>query len=141
MIVYLDTSALIPLTITEPSTARCARLWDEASAKFSSRITYVEASAALASALRAHRIDAGEHEAARAVLDALWKEISVVEVDETLMHAAAILAHSDALRGYDAVHCASALRIAALDVVALSGDRALSEAWRRHGLLVGDTNV
>jgi len=141
MIVYLDTSALVPLMIAEPSTARCARLWDEASLKFSSRITYVEASAALASALRAHRIDAGEHEGARAVLDALWQEISVVEVDKTLMRAAAILAHSDALRAYDAVHCASALRITALDVVAVSGDRTLSEAWRRHGLLVGDANV
>lgn len=140
MILYLDTSAIVPLLITEPSTARCARLWDDASVRFSSRVAYVEASAALASAFRAHRIDAVEHEAARRVLSELWNEIHAVEVDETLMREAARLAHSDALRGYDAVHCASALRLAPLGAVALSGDGTLCHAWRHHGLFVVDTN-
>lgn len=141
MIIYLDTSALVPLMIAEPSTGRCARLWDEAGAKFSSRIAHVEASAALASAYRSHHIGADQHEAALVLLDELWQEISVVEIDETLMRAASSLARSDGLRGYDAVHCASALRLAQLDVVAVSGDRALGDAWHRHGLMIADVNV
>ncbi|SJN22261.1 hypothetical protein FM104_03435 [Microbacterium esteraromaticum] len=103
-------------------------------------MTYVEASAALASAVRAHRIDADEHEAALTVLADLWQEISAVEVDETLMRTAASLARTDALRGYDAIQCASALRLAGLDVVAVSGDNVLCESWHRHGLHVVNTN-
>lgn len=141
MRLYLDTSALVPLLIEEPSSSRCGRLWDAADLKLASRITYVEAAAALASARCGHRIvDDTESALAHERLDMFWAEIAPVEIDETLMFEAASLAYTEALRGYDAVHCASAIRVAAADLVAASGDVALCRAWRRRGLMIADVN-
>lgn len=141
MRLYVDTSALIPLVIDESSTARCGRLWDAADLKFTARVTYVEAAAALASARRGRRIiDDAELTQALERLDLLWAEIMPVEIDENLMLDAAHLAASEALRGYDAVQCASAIRVLAPDLVSSSGDKALCDAWRRHGLLVAAVN-
>lgn len=141
MRLYLDTSALVPLLIEESSSSRCGRLWDAADLKFASRIAYVETAAALASARRARRIvDDAELALAHERLDLFWAEIAPVEIDATLMLEAASLAHTEALRGYAAVHCASALRVAAVDLVAASGDAALCRAWRRQGAMVADVN-
>lgn len=140
MILYLDTSAIVPLLISKPSTDHCGRLWDESSLRFTARVTYVEAAAALAAAERGLRIDSDMHKRALAVLDALWGEIQIEELDVTLMKDAAVIAREAGLRGYDAVHCASALRLAPLDAVGVSGDRALLDAWRDRGMMVADTN-
>ncbi|REJ05516.1 PIN domain-containing protein [Microbacterium bovistercoris] len=140
MILYLDTSAIVPLLISEPSSERCGRLWDVSRLRFTARITYVEAAAALAAAERSRRIDSDVHAQALAVLDVLWSQVQIVELDDSLMKDAAAIAHEAGLRGYDAVHCASAMRLARLDPVGVSGDRALLEAWRNHGVDVADAN-
>ena len=139
MILYTDTSALIPLIIDEPTSERCRSLWSGASERVSARTTYVEAAAAIASASRASRIDDDEMRVAHAALDALWEHVDVVELDSEIMHSAAACAREFRLRGYDAVQCASALRVAGIDAVATSGDRALLAAWQQLGLAVADT--
>ena len=48
MIVYFDTSAIIPLIIDEASSPLCERFWNDATQAVSSRLLYVEARAALA---------------------------------------------------------------------------------------------
>ena len=57
MIVYFDTSAILPIVIEEPSSAVASRLWDEADRVVSSRLVYAEGRAALAMARRMNRID------------------------------------------------------------------------------------
>jgi predicted nucleic acid-binding protein len=139
LIVYLDTSAVVPLLVAEPTSDFCRYLWDQGDAVTTSRLTYVEAAAALAQAERAGRLTPDEHRAARRSLDRLWAEFDVIEVDDTLSRRAAALARDFALRGYDAVHCASAEQLDDDDVVAATGDRKLLDAWRKLGLSTADT--
>ncbi|OBF86409.1 twitching motility protein PilT [Mycobacterium sp. 852002-51163_SCH5372311] len=44
------------------------------------------------------------------------------------------------MRGYDAVHCASAQQLDDDDVVAASGDERLLAAWLKLGMATYDTN-
>lgn len=141
MIVYLDTSALVPLLVDEPTSANCRRLWDSADEAVTCRLTYVETAAALAQAQRLGRIAVAEHDAALLALDELWSELAIVEFDTDLMHRAAGAGARNALRGYDAVHCAAAELIADEQTVAASGDRALLDAWDRLGIATADMHI
>ncbi len=141
MICYFDTSAFVPLLIAEPGSGFCRRLWDEADDVVTVRLLYAEAAAALAQALRLGRLTEAGHEAALRVLDRLWSELDIVEVDDDVVRRAARLAHACALRGYDAVHCAAAEQLDDDDVVIASGDRKLLEACAALGMATADTSV
>ena len=84
--------------------------------------------AALARGRRMDRITDRNQRAALQSLDDLWRDFRVTEVDEVVIRRAAELADRHALRGYDAVHCASAERIADADLVVASGDKELLAA-------------
>lgn len=140
MIGYLDTSAFVPLLIDEPTSAACRRFWDDADVIVSSRLLYVETAAALAQARRMGRLTKGKHLQSRRRLDQMWSEMDVIEVDEQVIVRAADLAHRLSLRGYDAVHCASAEQLDDDDLVAASGDQRLLTAWLELGMATYDTN-
>jgi uncharacterized protein len=136
MITYVDTSTLIKLIIEEPGSDAAASLWDQSEVVASARILLVEARAALASARRAGRLTPSQHRSAIEALSELWAQISVVDVSETLVAAAAELAERHGLRGYDAVHLAAAQTVGA-DILT-SADRALCEAASREGFHVAN---
>jgi uncharacterized protein len=138
---YLDTSAIVPLLVAEPGSPACRRFWDDADAVVSCRLAYVETAAALAQAQRTARLDPTQHKQARSLLDDLWAEIEVIEIDEQLAAAAAEAAHASSLRGYDAVHCVAAEQLLDGDLVAASGDQQLLRAWRDRGLSTYDTSA
>lgn len=140
MIAYLDTSALVPLVVDEPTTAACQRLWEDADSVATSRILFVETAAALAQARRLGRLTRRQHRDSIDLLDSLWSELAVMEVDEPVVRRAAYLADRYALRGYDAVHCASAEQLDEQEFVAAAGDQALLDAWLSLGITVFDTN-
>ena len=139
MIGYFDTSAFVPLLVAEPGSAFSRQLWDSSDSVVTSRLLYVETAAALAQALRLGRIVRRDHRVALRLLDQLWAEFEVVEADSRVVRRAAELAHSEALRGYDAVHVASAEQITDDDLVVASGDHALLAACARLGLSTADT--
>jgi len=56
VIAYYDTSAVVPLLIAEPGSARAATLWDQADRVISVRLLYPEARTALADAKRLGRL-------------------------------------------------------------------------------------
>lgn len=141
MIVYLDTSAFVPLLIDEPTTPTCGALWDAADRLVTTRLTYVEAAAALAMARRLDRITGEEHDTGREQLTSLWPELDIVEFDEQLMMAAAEAARTQGLRGYDAIHFAAAVTVDDRELVAAAGDRRLLDAWRTDGIATVDTGV
>jgi predicted nucleic acid-binding protein len=58
LIIYLDTSAVVPLLIREPSSASCRLVWNACDDAFTSRLTLVETAAALAQAFRNGRMTA-----------------------------------------------------------------------------------
>lgn len=141
MIVYLDTSALVPLVVHEPTSGSCAEIWDSADAVVGTRLCYVEAVAALAMAVQMGRIGPDVQEECVGVLDELWSGVDVIELDETLMRSASMLALTHGLRGYDATHCAAAVLANDEAIVAASGDQHLLAALRAEGVAVWETNA
>jgi uncharacterized protein with PIN domain len=121
LIVYLDTSAFVPMLVEEPASEACLEIWGLADSIVSTRLLYVEASAALA------RTDPGIGSLDR--LDRLWAQVRVIELEAELMSAAATAAFRFGLRGYDAVHFAAGASIAGGSAVLASGDAEILEAW------------
>jgi len=80
-------------------------------------------------------LTARAHDRAVAELDALNAELAIVAVDEALAQRAGELADERALRGYDAVHLASALALGPETILA-TWDRDLSDASVGAGLAV-----
>jgi predicted nucleic acid-binding protein len=142
VIAYFNTSAVVPLLIEdEPGSEVCLRVFLQAEAVATVRMTFAETSAALAAASRLGRLSAEAHDRALVELESVWAQMDIVEVDDDLVRTAGVLARNHALRGYDAVHCATALRLTSTRTVALAGDRALLAAWRSEGLQVVDTRA
>jgi predicted nucleic acid-binding protein len=139
VIAYFDTSAVIPLVIGEPSSATCARVWNEAARSISVRLLYPEARAALARAERVGRITKSQHAAAVAELETLVREIDHVEITAQLARNAGDLAQAHQLRGYDAVHLAAAMAALDAELVLVTGDHDLAGAARSLGLPVALT--
>lgn len=135
MIAYFDTSAVVPLLITEPGSAQAARLWNEADRVVSARLVYPQVRAALAQANRLGRLSSRQLCAAVGELDARCDELDVVELDEQLARDAGDLAETHGLRGYDAVHLAAANRVADDDLVLVAGDRQILDAAAAAGLM------
>ena len=71
-----------------------------------------------------------------AELDALHAELVIVGVDEALAQRGGGLADERALRGYDAVHLASALALGPGDTILATWDRDLCNAAVDAGLAV-----
>ena len=138
MIAYFDTSAVMPLLITEPGSDRAASLWDGADRVVSVRLVYPEARAALAQAERLGRLTARQLRDAVTEFDALFEQIDLVEVDDILTRRAGELAEARQLRGYDAVHLAAADRVRDPSVVMIAGDGALLAAAAAEGMAVAE---
>jgi predicted nucleic acid-binding protein len=138
LIAYFDTSAFVPLLIAEPSSDSCRRIWDDADAVATSRLLFVEAAAALAQARRMDRLNNDGHTMALRLLERLWVEFDIVEADDIVISSAARLADTCGLRGYDAVHCASADQLQDPDLVVACGDRRLLQACRDIGMATAD---
>ncbi len=138
MIAYFDTSAVMPLLITEPGSDRAASLWDGADRVVSVRLVCPEARAALAQAERLGRLTARQLRDAVTEFDALFEQIDLVEVDDILARRAGELAEARQLRGYDAVHLAAADRVRDPSVVVVAGDGALLAAAAAEGMAVAE---
>lgn len=128
MIVYFDTSALVKLVFEEPGSDLAAELWDRAEAVVSSQLVYPEARAAAAAARRAGRINSGTLRRAVDLINELCTEVDVIGVDRDLAHTAGDLAETHGLRGYDAVHLATALSIEAESMLVATWDADLARA-------------
>lgn len=140
MIAYFDTSSVVPLIVDETSTALCSRMWNDSSRVVCARLLYPEARAALARAERMGRLNRRQLRAAVVELDSLITEIDHVEVTADLARVAGELAETHGLRGYDAVHLASAAAVADGDFVLVTGDSDLASAAAMIGLPVALTN-
>jgi hypothetical protein len=138
LIVYFDTSAVLPLVIEEPGSQIASRLWDEAERVVSSRLVYAEGRAALAMALRMKRPDGQDLRSAVDSFEILHNQLHIVEITEGLVHRAGAMAEQFDLRGYDAVHLASLEDITDLDVVLAAGDRNLLAAAETLGIAVAN---
>lgn len=138
---YFDTSALVPLMVAETATDRCTRAWDAVDLVVTTSLACVETRAALAMAMRMGRLTCEEHATALRAFAARWQDAVIVHPADELLHHAGRLALDHRLRGYDAVHCATAVAVASADFVAVSGDRDLLRAWGDLGIHTSDTTM
>ncbi len=111
-------------------------LWDRAEAVVSSQLIYPEARAAVAAAHRGGRIDSRTLRRAVDAVDGLCAELGIIGLDPALAHAAGNLAEAHGLRGYDAVHLASALSVDAESLLLATWDGDLARAGVASGCSV-----
>jgi len=133
---YFETSAFIKLLIDEAGSGTALAAWAGGSQMTASPLLFVEARAGLAAAQRGRRMTAEDLVAAKREFGALRVHFYQVQLDSALLAHAEELAEREALRGYDAVHLASAL-LAEVDAL-ITADAALIDAAQRRGLMVID---
>lgn len=122
--------------ISEPGSDLVHELWSGSYRGASSVLVYAEGRAALASARRSNRLSRSAYLEALQSLDRAYEEVIAIGVDEQLTRSAGALASEFALRGYDAVHLATALSITGQDAALVSWDRDLCSAATDAGLIV-----
>jgi hypothetical protein len=124
----------VKLVIVEDGSELAAELWRSAYPVASSILSYPEGRAALAKARRMGRLTASEHARALADFETVQAELVSIGVDRVVTGAAGQLAEELDLRGYDAVHLATALDLNEEETVLVTWDEDLSGAAERAGL-------
>jgi predicted nucleic acid-binding protein len=109
MIAYLDASALVKRYVAEAGSTEVSRLISEAEAVGTAVISRAEVSAALAKAVRVKSVSTNAGRSALQTFTADWDNLIRLQLTEVLVARAAALAWEHGLRGYDAVHLATAL--------------------------------
>ena len=109
MIVYLDASALVKRYVAETGSTAVGKLVDQAEALATSVISRAEVSAAFAKAVRMKFVTRDAAASVMKRFSADWPHFIRLQLSETLVARAASLAWEQGLRGYDAVHLATAL--------------------------------
>lgn len=109
MIAYLDTSALVKRYVSERGSKETIELTSEAEIVATSVVSRAELAAALAKAARLHLLSLADARKAQRAFSSEWPDIARIAVTEALVERAELLAWEHSLRGYDAVHLASAL--------------------------------
>ncbi len=136
MIAYLDTSALVKLLLDEPGSDVVGDVWDASDRRVTSVAAYPEGRSALASANRSGRIGRQQLRSVNGRFGHLFEAMSIVELDLELSVDAGQLAERHALRGYDAVHLASALALGPDSALMVTWDLDLARAAEDSGLAV-----
>lgn len=111
MILYLDTSALLKLYVVEEGRELVELAVDEATVIATSSVAYAEARASLARKHREGVFSDDELREAVAALEEDWQIFETLAATENATRLAGNLAEEHALRGFDAIHLASALLI------------------------------
>lgn len=109
MLAYLDSSALVKLYVSELGSETVRLLTDTAQAIASSSVAYPEVRAAFARRTREGGISPKTLATMKQSLLDDWKHLFVVPVSSVLSTMAGDLAEAYALRGFDAIHLATAL--------------------------------
>lgn len=120
--------------VVEDGSELAAKLWGSAYPAAASILAYPEGRAALAAARRLDRLGPDEHRKALADFEELYADLATVGVDQELAIRAGEYAEDLGLRGYDAVHLATALELGGDEVVVVTWDRDLARATERVGL-------
>jgi predicted nucleic acid-binding protein len=109
VILYLDASALVKRYVAEEGSPETNALIAVASVVGTAAISRTEVSSALAKASRMRLLSREEAASALQVFNTEWESLIRLQLTEAVICRAATLAWEHVLRGYDAVHLASAL--------------------------------
>lgn len=137
MILYLDTSALVKRYFEEKYSSEVIRAWESALAISTSAVAYAELVAAV------YR-KAAEARARKSLIQRIlrafqedWSSFVIVEADNRLNETIHKVIDSHNLRGFDAIHLASALAVGSVitdDFLFACYDERLRQAAQAEGL-------
>ena len=136
MILYCDTSSLVKLYIEEAGSAQVRASFNVADMVATCRVALPEMFSALTRRLNSGDVERVAYESLVNAIRSDWPHIIALDFSET---DAADLVERFGLRGFDAVHLSSALRLAGRSGVALvlsSFDVKLNSAAESEGLNV-----
>lgn len=139
MILYFDTSALVKLYVREGGSLVIRRQAGKADAIATSVVAYAEARAAFARLRREKPRSGKRHRERVGQLDRDWDRYVLVELSAAVARSAGELADTHGLRGFDAIHLASALWLKSAysgDLAFAAFDRKLTAAAASAGLTV-----
>ena len=139
MITYLDSSALVKLYTQESGSEETLAFVGRADVRGTGLIARAEVAATFGKAVRLKALTREEARAALEVFRRQWPDLFHVDVNETVVAQADALAWAHGLRGYDAVHLASALlwqQSISSPVTLATFDRQLWDAAQLVGLEV-----
>ena len=111
MTLYVDTSAVVKLYASETGSTETRREVAAASLVVSSLLTFVETRSALARKHHSGEIVAAALSTAKAEFEADWRIFTKIPADTAIVRRAGDLAEEFRLRGYDAIHLATAERL------------------------------
>ncbi|MEX0806003.1 MAG: type II toxin-antitoxin system VapC family toxin [Candidatus Binatia bacterium] len=109
--IYLDTSALIKRFVNEKGSALAESLVQGKGAIATAKIAYAEIFACLTRKLREGNVSKTQYALACRQFERDWHAYLRVELGDDILLLARDLIQRHPLRGYDAVHLASALRL------------------------------
>lgn len=131
---YLDTSALVKLFMRENRHEQVETATRKATRVALSIVAYPEARSAFARKLREGVLSQADHDRIVRSLDEAWIRFDRVRVTDEVAHTAGEIAERLALRGFDAIHLASAMTLNEQledDVYFLAFDERLMNAARQ----------
>ena len=137
--VYLDTSALVKRYVAEDGSDAVADLLNAAEYQAASIVTEAELPAALGCATRVGAISERDGQAVLKAWQKDREELLWIQLPQNTAQQAGKLAWQEGLRGYDAIHLATALWWQAnlgQELVVATYDRELWRAAKKHGLSV-----
>ena len=144
MTLYLDTSSLVKLYVTETGSEVVRQLVDDANVVATSVVAYAETRAALARLRREGVLTASKLMSAKREFDGEWPTYLTLEATDSLCRAAGELAEKYSLRGFDSIHLASfseiARRAGAGDTQFSSFDDRLNQAARKLSRMLKRTD-
>ncbi len=112
MTLYLDTSSLVKLYVTEAGTEVIRQLVGDANVVATSVVAYAETRAALARLRREGALTASKLTSAKREFEEQWPSYLTLEATDALCRAAGELAEKYSVRGFDSIHLASFAEIA-----------------------------
>ena len=107
MTLYLDTSSLVKLYVTEAGSDVVRQLVGDATVVATSVVAYAETRAALARLRREGRLTASKLASAKGAFEEQWPTYLTLDATDSLCRAAGELAEKYSLRGFDSIHLAS----------------------------------
>lgn len=108
---YFDTSALIKRFVEEPGSDAVAALLEREALAATSIVAYAEVHAGLARKLRERAVTASDHRRTVRAFHADWGALVRVSITERVLALIPALVRRYPLRGFDAIHLASAVRL------------------------------
>jgi predicted nucleic acid-binding protein len=137
MILYLDTSALVKRYFEETYSTEVIRAWESALAIGTSAVAYAELMAAVYRKATEAKVKKSLIQDILRAFQEDWSSFVIVEVDNRLNETIRKVIVGHKLRGFDAIHLASALTIGSAvadDFLFACYDERLRQAARAEGL-------